>query len=51
MTHCNTLNVKLSNSQLNKLKFGMKNDIEAFLKIYRMLLVTLKMKIIVRISY
>ena len=33
MTHCNTLNVKLSNSQLNKLKSGMKNNIEATLKI------------------
>ena len=25
MTQCNTLNAKLSNSQLNKLKFEMKN--------------------------
>ena len=33
MTHCNTLNVKLSNSQLNKLKSGMKNNIEATLNI------------------
>ena len=33
MTHCYTLNVKLSNSQLNKLKSGLKNNIEATLKI------------------
>ena len=28
MTQCNTLNVKLSNAQLNKLKFGIKNGAE-----------------------
>ena len=28
MTQCNTLNVKLSNSQLNKLKSAIKNGIE-----------------------
>ena len=28
MTHYNTLNVKLSNSQLNKLKSGIKNTTE-----------------------
>ena len=33
MTQCNTLNVKLSNSQLNKLKLGMKNGTEVTLKI------------------
>ena len=33
MTHCYTLNVKLSNSQLNKLKSGLKNNTEATLKI------------------
>ena len=33
MTKYNTLNVKLSNSQLNKLKSGMKNSTEATLKI------------------
>ena len=32
MTLYNTLNVKFSNSQLNKLKSGIKNDIEVFLK-------------------
>ena len=33
MTQYNTLNVKLSNSQLNKLKLGIKNDTEVTLKI------------------
>ena len=32
MTHYNTLNVKLSNSQLNKLKSGIKNSTEVTLK-------------------
>ena len=32
MTQCNTLNVKLSNSQLNKLKSGIKNGTEETLK-------------------
>ena len=32
MTQYNSLNVKLSNSQLNKLKFGIKNDSEETLK-------------------
>ena len=36
MTQCDTLNVKLSNSQLNKLKSGIKNGtkvpFEAFIK-------------------
>ena len=34
MTQYNTLNVKLSNSQLNKLKSGIKNGTEVTLKIY-----------------
>ena len=34
MTQYNTLNVKLSNSQLNKLKPGIKNGNEVTLKIY-----------------
>ena len=34
MTQYNTLNAKLSNSQLNKLKSGIKNDAELTLKIY-----------------
>ena len=33
MTQYNTLNVKLSNSQLNKLKLGIKNCTEETLKI------------------
>ena len=33
MTQYNTLNVKLSNSQLNKLKLGIKNNTEVTLKI------------------
>ena len=33
MTQCKTLNVKLSNSQLNKLKSGIKNGAEVTLKL------------------
>ena len=33
MTKYNTLNVKLSNSQLNKLKSGIKNDTEVALNL------------------
>ena len=33
MIHCNTLNVKLSNSQLDKLKSGIKNDSEVTLNL------------------
>ena len=33
MTQYNTLNVKLSNSQLNKLKLGIKNGTEVTLKL------------------
>ena len=33
MTQYNTLNVKLSNSQFNKLKSGIKNNIEVTLKL------------------
>ena len=33
MTQCNTLNVKLSNSQLNNLKSGIKNGTEVTLKL------------------
>ena len=33
MTQYNTLNVKLSNSQINKLKSGIKRDTEVTLKI------------------
>ena len=30
MTECNTLNIKLSNSQLNELKLGIKNDTRSY---------------------
>ena len=33
MTHCNALNVELSNSQLNKLKFAVKNATEVTLNL------------------
>ena len=33
MSQCNTLNVKLSNSQPNKLKSGIKNGTEVTLKV------------------
>ena len=32
MTQCNISNVKLSNSQLNKLKSAIKNETEVFFK-------------------
>ena len=32
MTQCNSLNVKLSNSQLNKLKSAIKNETEVVLR-------------------
>ena len=33
MTRCNSLNVKLSNSQLNKLKSAIKNETEVVLRL------------------
>ena len=51
MSQYNTLNVKLSNSQLNKLKSGIKNGSEVTLKISSNVLMILLMKIIFRISY
>ena len=50
MSQYNTLNVKLSNSQLNNLKSGTKNSAERY-KLHRMLLVILMMKIILRINH
>ena len=51
MTQYNTLIVKLSDSQLNKLKSGIKNGTEINLKIfYQMLLVILMIKIIFHMS-
>ena len=38
MTQCNSLNVKLSNSQLNKLKSGIKNKTEVVLKLPSMII-------------
>ena len=49
MTLCNAVNVKLCNSQLNKLELGIKNGTEA--TCYQMLLVILMMKIIYCMSY
>ena len=43
MTQYNTSNVKLSNSQLNRLKCGIKNGTDNF---HQMLLVILMLKII-----
>ena len=51
MTQYNTLIVKLSISQLNKLKSGIKNGTEVTLKISSNVVVTLMMEIIFRISY
>ena len=47
MTQYNTLSGKLSNSQLNKLKSGIKNGTEVTLKMF---LVVLMIKIIFHIS-
>ena len=33
MTQCNSINVKLSHSQLNRLKSAMKNKAEVFLRL------------------
>ena len=50
MTQYNTLIVKLSDSQLNKLKSGIKNGTEITLKtFYQMLLVILMIKIIFQV--
>ena len=48
MTQYNTLNVKMSNLQLNKLKSGIKNGTKV--KFHQMLFVILMMKIILLIS-
>ena len=49
MTQYNTLNVKLSNSQLNKFKSEIKNGTEITLK-HQMLLVILMMRMIFSID-
>ena len=48
MDQYNTLNLKLSNSRINKLKSGIKNGTEV--TFHRILLVILIIKIIFRIS-
>ena len=50
MIQYNTLNVKLFNSQLNKINFGTNNGTE-LCKFHQMLLVILMIKISFRISY
>ena len=50
MTQYNTLNIKLSNSQLSKLTSGVKNGTEVTLKFHQMLMVILMMRIIFRIN-
>ena len=51
MTKHSTLNVKLSNSQLNKLKSGTKNRIQVTLNFHQMWLVNLMMRLTFRINY
>ena len=46
MTENNILNIKISNSQLNKLKLGIENGTQVALKFNQILLVILMMKII-----
>ena len=48
MTQYNSLNVKLSNSQLNKLKSGIKNGTEVVLRLW---LVILMMRLVFLINY
>ena len=48
MTQYNSLNVKLSNSKLNKLKSGIKNGTEVVLRLW---LVILMMRLIFFINY
>ena len=50
MTQYNTLNVKLSNSQPNKMKLGIKNGTEVSFKFHQTLLVILMMRIVFRIN-
>ena len=51
MTQYNILNVKLSNSQLNKSKSGMKNGTEVTLKLASNVLMIIMMRIIFDINY
>ena len=51
MTQYNSVNVKLSNSQLDKLKSAIKNETKAVLRLSKSILVTLMMKLIFHINY
>ena len=51
MTQYNTLHVRLSTSQLNNLKSGIKNGNQVTLKISSILLVILMMKLIFHINF
>ena len=50
-TQCNTLSIKLSNSQLNRSKSAIKNETWVSLNLYQISWVILMMKIIFLISY
>ena len=51
MTQYNILNVKLSNSQLNKLKFAIKNGTEVSLNLSSNMIVNSNKKQILHINY
>ena len=51
MTQHNTLNVKLSNSQLNKLKYAIENGIDVPLNLSSNLIEVLIMKLILHTNY
>ena len=51
MTQYNTLNVKLTNSQLNTLKSAIRNETEVTLNISSNLLEILMMKLIFHVNY
>ena len=51
MTQHNTLNVKLSNSQLSKLKYAIENGIDVTLNLSSNLIEVLIMKLILHTNY
>ena len=51
MTQYSSLNVKLTNSELNKLKSAIENDAEVVLRLSSKWLVILMIKLIVNINY
>ena len=51
MTKYNTLNIKLSHSQLNKLKSGIQNPTEVTLHFHEMWLVILMIRLIFHRNY